>query len=259
MPGGPGLLSDLLHQLDVPSDVRLVSVSTSIDPVDGATVWTVQYKQTLPGQQQYPAAAPSRPKVIAPSHSMPQSPRAGPTAPLSPSHMPRDLNIEIPPSMSIQSLGGGSVMRVPPSPTPATAMRCFPLKCIVQTYAWGKIGLDSAVARLAAEGINDDIPIEEYTPYAELWMGTHPVGPSLVVLENPWKSITPLSDWLKLNPVMAGSQVRASRRRTVPAARRAARHAHACGRSARVCRACCGPHTVPCAGLARTHPGAVPV
>ncbi|KAJ1631779.1 mannose-6-phosphate isomerase, partial [Pavlovales sp. CCMP2436] len=49
------------------------------------------------------------------------------------------------------------------------------LKCIVQTYAWGKIGLDSAVARIAfAEGsLNDDIELEESSPYAELWMGTH--------------------------------------------------------------------------------------
>jgi len=87
-------------------------------------------------------------------------------------------------------------------------MRCFQLKCIVQTYAWGKIGLDSAVARIAfAEGaLSDDIALEEGTPYAELWMGTHPSGPSLVVLEQPWKTITPLSEWLKHNPELGGSK-----------------------------------------------------
>ena len=31
-------------------------------------------------------------------------------------------------------------------------------------------------------------------------MGTHPNGPSMVLLEMPWRTITPLLEWLKLNP-----------------------------------------------------------
>ena len=38
------------------------------------------------------------------------------------------------------------------------------------------------------------------SPYAELWMGTHPSGPSMVLLEMPWRTTTPLLEWLKLNP-----------------------------------------------------------
>ena len=51
------------------------------------------------------------------------------------------------------------------------------LVCSVQQYAWGKIGLDSAVASLAKDGY-PDFNLEHEAPYAELWMGTHPNGPS---------------------------------------------------------------------------------
>ena len=51
------------------------------------------------------------------------------------------------------------------------------LVCSVQQYAWGKIGLDSAVASLAKDGY-PDFELEHEAPYAELWMGTHPNGPS---------------------------------------------------------------------------------
>ncbi|EFO27167.1 phosphomannose isomerase type I [Loa loa] len=50
------------------------------------------------------------------------------------------------------------------------------LKCCVQTYAWGKKGMASEVARLYAMG-NPDASIDDRTSYAELWMGTHPDGP----------------------------------------------------------------------------------
>lgn len=33
-------------------------------------------------------------------------------------------------------------------------------------------------------------------------MGTHPNGPSMVLIEMPWRTITPLIEWLKLNPDM---------------------------------------------------------
>jgi mannose-6-phosphate isomerase len=41
----------------------------------------------------------------------------------------------------------------------------------VQNYAWGKVGEDSMVAQIGAHG-----DIQPETPYAELWMGTHPNG-----------------------------------------------------------------------------------
>uniref|UniRef100_A0A915PQG4 mannose-6-phosphate isomerase n=1 Tax=Setaria digitata TaxID=48799 RepID=A0A915PQG4_9BILA len=50
------------------------------------------------------------------------------------------------------------------------------LKCHVQTYAWGKKGMASEVARVYATG-NPDAYVDENTCYAELWMGTHPDGP----------------------------------------------------------------------------------
>ena len=53
----------------------------------------------------------------------------------------------------------------------------FPLKCAIQEYAWGKVGLDSEVAQLAVDTV-DGFRLDLETPYAELWMGTHARGPS---------------------------------------------------------------------------------
>jgi hypothetical protein len=41
------------------------------------------------------------------------------------------------------------------------------LACVPQTYAWGKVGLESAVARLAAGGNTAFIP-DATKPYAEV-------------------------------------------------------------------------------------------
>ncbi len=83
------------------------------------------------------------------------------------------------------------------------------LQCKVQHYEWGRIGADSEVARLHAlssgEGFQD-------LPYAELWMGTHPSGPSSVILEggaaaggdsNP----VLLQQWLDMHPESLGKKV----------------------------------------------------
>ncbi|KAG0300255.1 Mannose-6-phosphate isomerase [Dissophora globulifera] len=69
----------------------------------------------------------------------------------------------------------------------------FRLDCKAQSYDWGKIGLSSAVAKfaLASPGFQFD----EKRPYAELWMGTHPSGPSTV-----YQSDTTLESVLKANP-----------------------------------------------------------
>uniref|UniRef100_A0AC34Q220 Mannose-6-phosphate isomerase n=1 Tax=Panagrolaimus sp. JU765 TaxID=591449 RepID=A0AC34Q220_9BILA len=53
------------------------------------------------------------------------------------------------------------------------------LDCHVKNYAWGKDGEASEVARLFAAG-HPDHQIGSQTPYAELWMGTHPDGPAKV-------------------------------------------------------------------------------
>lgn len=43
----------------------------------------------------------------------------------------------------------------------------FPLTCVVQNYAWGKVGEDSEVARLVVGG-DPLIVIEDGKPYAEV-------------------------------------------------------------------------------------------
>lgn len=52
------------------------------------------------------------------------------------------------------------------------------LRCAVQKYAWGKLGKSSLVAQLS-QGATQ-APISEQDPFAELWMGTHPSGPSVI-------------------------------------------------------------------------------
>jgi mannose-6-phosphate isomerase len=48
----------------------------------------------------------------------------------------------------------------------------------VQNYDWGNVGMESAVAQL----ISGQQEISRSKAYAELWMGTHPSGPSRVQL-----------------------------------------------------------------------------
>ncbi|KZS95415.1 mannose-6-phosphate isomerase [Sistotremastrum niveocremeum HHB9708] len=52
------------------------------------------------------------------------------------------------------------------------------LKCSTQTYDWGKQGSESLVARLAPAAVGPEFELDENTSYAEIWMGTHPNGPS---------------------------------------------------------------------------------
>ncbi|BFZ00521.1 hypothetical protein BsWGS_03560 [Bradybaena similaris] len=78
------------------------------------------------------------------------------------------------------------------------------LKCAVQQYAWGKKGTDSVVARLKAAA-DPEFVIDENTPYAELWMGTHPNGPSIVNI--PGREHIPLSEWIKQHPEQLGSEM----------------------------------------------------
>ncbi|CAN0500934.1 unnamed protein product, partial [Ectocarpus sp. 12 AP-2014] len=56
------------------------------------------------------------------------------------------------------------------------------LNCAVQNYAWGKRGKDSMVSKLKMME-NEGFETDEDKTYAELWMGTHPNGPSRVMPE----------------------------------------------------------------------------
>ncbi|KAK6476703.1 mannose-6-phosphate isomerase-like [Huso huso] len=84
-------------------------------------------------------------------------------------------------------------------------VRVFPLSCVVQKYAWGKVGLDSEVAKLVVSG--DPLAvIEEDKPYAELWMGAHPKGDA-VIRDNRISQKT-LGQWIEDHPGCLGSKVK---------------------------------------------------
>mmetsp|Transcript_26545 Transcript_26545/g.40178 ORF Transcript_26545/g.40178 Transcript_26545/m.40178 type:complete len:466 (+) Transcript_26545:61-1458(+) len=55
----------------------------------------------------------------------------------------------------------------------------IPIKPSVKDYAWGIRGMDSRVARYALENKSVD-EVDPDSPYAELWVGTHPKGPSVL-------------------------------------------------------------------------------
>lgn len=67
------------------------------------------------------------------------------------------------------------------------------LSCAIQQYSWGRDGRDSAVAKFK-KGSDADTAINEDQSYAELWMGTHPSGPSKIS-----KTGEPLKHWLESN------------------------------------------------------------
>jgi mannose-6-phosphate isomerase len=80
------------------------------------------------------------------------------------------------------------------------------LRCVVQSYEWGCKGASSSVARLHHAASPSDI--QPALPYAELWMGTHPSGPSLVqppggaaASPAPW---VPLQEHLTATPAALG-------------------------------------------------------
>uniref|UniRef100_A0A0M3I424 mannose-6-phosphate isomerase n=1 Tax=Ascaris lumbricoides TaxID=6252 RepID=A0A0M3I424_ASCLU len=69
----------------------------------------------------------------------------------------------------------------------------------VQNYEWGRLGKNSIVASLK-QAADHDFAIEENKPYAELWMGVHPNGPS--VLASSGES---LSDYIISHPSSLGA------------------------------------------------------
>ncbi|XP_028630245.1 mannose-6-phosphate isomerase [Grammomys surdaster] len=85
------------------------------------------------------------------------------------------------------------------------SQRVFPLSCVVQHYAWGKVGSKSEVASLLA---NSDplAQISEDMPYAELWMGAHPRGDAKI-LDNRISQKT-LGEWIAENQDCLGPKVK---------------------------------------------------
>jgi mannose-6-phosphate isomerase len=73
--------------------------------------------------------------------------------------------------------------------------KVVPLVCISQQYAWGKVGRDSAVAQL--QDGNDNFTLQEDKPYAELWCGTHPSGPSKAKING---GVIELGKWISDHP-----------------------------------------------------------
>lgn len=77
------------------------------------------------------------------------------------------------------------------------------LLCAVQEYAWGKKGESSQVAKFAEKACSP-FTLEDETPYAELWMGIHPNGPSRIA--ETGKS---LADFIGSDPECLGEKMRA--------------------------------------------------
>eukprot|EP00798_Chlamydomonas_sp_ICE-L_P007541 gene7541-690_t len=76
----------------------------------------------------------------------------------------------------------------------------LPIQCSVQNYDWGKEAQFSEVAKIArANGLE----IDETKPFAELWMGTHPKGPSVVTSTG-----SSLQSWILEYPESLGAAVR---------------------------------------------------
>lgn len=79
------------------------------------------------------------------------------------------------------------------------------LQCVAQKYDWGLKGKRSTVGKLYALGTGNEI--QDDTPYAELWMGTHSSGPSWIQLEGS-SSSSLLKEWISDHPESLGEVVR---------------------------------------------------
>lgn len=75
------------------------------------------------------------------------------------------------------------------------------LRCAVQTYGWGKPGINSVVATLL-KSANTDFTVDEQETYAELWMGTHKNGPSYLK-----DTDVPLQKYIQENAKVLGYEV----------------------------------------------------
>lgn len=67
-------------------------------------------------------------------------------------------------------------------------MSIYRIQAKTQSYDWGKLGDVSKVAQFAQKS---GTQVDPSKPYAELWMGTHPNAPSVVMddAQTPLKSL----------------------------------------------------------------------
>ncbi|KAH9846395.1 mannos-6-phosphate isomerase [Lenzites betulinus] len=77
----------------------------------------------------------------------------------------------------------------------------FKLIPTTQQYDWGKIGLSSKVAQYAQACKLPGFALDDNTPYAELWMGTHHTSPTRLL------DAEKLSDHLAAHPELMGARV----------------------------------------------------
>ena len=78
----------------------------------------------------------------------------------------------------------------------------FQLKCETNQYEWGKKGKTSKAAQFAVSTKEAQLKIDDNTPYAELWMGTHSSAPSRVLPADVL-----LSDVLNENQELCGKEI----------------------------------------------------
>ncbi|PKA49246.1 Mannose-6-phosphate isomerase 2 [Apostasia shenzhenica] len=86
----------------------------------------------------------------------------------------------------------------------AEERRPLRLRFSVQNYDWGRVGEESAVARLYVR--NSEEEIDGRKPYAELWMGTHDSGHSFVEIGRPEAEPVTLKSWIAANPSALGEK-----------------------------------------------------
>src|SRR5512138_2295920 len=80
--------------------------------------------------------------------------------------------------------------------------RPFYLENSIQHYPWGERGQDAYIPRL----LGLDVESED-TPFAELWIGTHPSAPSRVVIDSNKEIL--LSELIQEHPAeILGASVR---------------------------------------------------
>ncbi|KAG8184221.1 hypothetical protein JTE90_013198 [Oedothorax gibbosus] len=76
----------------------------------------------------------------------------------------------------------------------------FKLRPSIKNYEWGKLGLQSTVALLSK---SEGFQVDEKSPYAELWIGTHSSGPAVI----PSLEDTKLIDWISTHPDSLGKNI----------------------------------------------------
>ncbi|KAF9465624.1 mannose-6-phosphate isomerase [Collybia nuda] len=84
----------------------------------------------------------------------------------------------------------------------SSTQQVFKIIPTTQQYDWGKIGNSAKVAQFAVASRLPGFAINEKTPYAELWMGTHPKSPSHVLSTGE-----ELSKHLAAHPQLIGKDV----------------------------------------------------